>query len=359
MVQKYLKRLRFPLLYAALALAGLMEFIKCPLDEVVGNIEPGDATILTNRMRGKSALVVGGTRGIGRGIAISLARAGANVEIVGRSAEGGSKVVRFMRAAALRPSVQVMGSHAADLSTVAGCINFVQQLKDDSFEFDYVLMTIGQFPDRIEPNTQDGIDKVVATDLLARFVLVRELQPLLKKGARVLSVLASTQRASVGGWPKEQDVKDVISGNRPSYWTHQMMISTALSADAFLEQAASRYPAVKFIGTHPGIVATNLFVTSNAFPAWVSGFITATVGWLSRTPLQTFVTEEQSGETQVQILTSPNVEKRGATYFNYFLEGRRINDLSYDSDFQEWVWSFLETTANSFQQQSETMANSF
>ena len=55
-------------------------------------------------LRGKTAVVVGGTSGIGRGISVRLAKAGAAVTIVGRSAKRGEAVLEEMRAAAPPPA---------------------------------------------------------------------------------------------------------------------------------------------------------------------------------------------------------------------------------------------------------------
>ena len=51
-------------------------------------------------LAGKQAVVVGGTAGIGRGVAVRLARAGCAVTIVGRSESRGANVVAEMAAAA-------------------------------------------------------------------------------------------------------------------------------------------------------------------------------------------------------------------------------------------------------------------
>jgi len=338
-----LRKIRFPLLYVALMVAFMMNYLKCDLDEEVGNIEPVDANKLMARFHGKTALVVGGTRGIGRGIAVALAKAGASVEVVGRSAETATKVASFLRKVAPRPAKQVFGAHAADLSTVAGCMNFTKELKEDSFIFDYVIFTVGSWPDRVDPLTIDGVDKVIALDLIARFVVLKEVVPMLAEDARVLSVLASTNRMP---FPAEDTIKDLVTGNRPSYWTLQMMFAVGLSGDAFLEQAGIHYPAVKFIGTFPGLVPTNLLLTSNTFPVLFSTWAKATVQWLSKTPLPIFASEEECGETHLHIMSSPNADIRPTTYFNYLLEGRKANELSYDPDFGKWLWSFLETKAN-------------
>ncbi len=49
-------------------------------------------------LSGKNAIVTGGTRGIGRVIALELAKAGANVVISGRSEETLKKVVEEIKA---------------------------------------------------------------------------------------------------------------------------------------------------------------------------------------------------------------------------------------------------------------------
>lgn len=48
----------------------------------------------TGRMQGRNALVTGATGGIGRAVAIALAREGATVVVSGRDAERGEDIVR-------------------------------------------------------------------------------------------------------------------------------------------------------------------------------------------------------------------------------------------------------------------------
>src|ERR1700738_4523658 len=54
---------------------------------------------MTQRLRGRTALVTGSTSGIGRGIAFALAAEGADVVVSGRDAERGGAVVKEIEAA--------------------------------------------------------------------------------------------------------------------------------------------------------------------------------------------------------------------------------------------------------------------
>jgi len=56
-------------------------------------------------LTGKRAVVVGGTSGIGRGIALRLAKANVSVIVVGRNAENGNEVVKEMKSNA--PNAEV------------------------------------------------------------------------------------------------------------------------------------------------------------------------------------------------------------------------------------------------------------
>ena len=113
-------------------------------------------------LRGRRALVVGGTRGIGRGIALALAANAASVTIVGRGP--GDAVVRAMaaraEATAATSNPPAFRSHAFDLSTVGGCSALVANLartEGDDGGYDYVFFTVGVWPNFSDPFTTDGV----------------------------------------------------------------------------------------------------------------------------------------------------------------------------------------------------------
>ena len=73
---------------------------------------------------GQTALVVGGTRGIGRAVALSLADAGAQVGIHGRSSEAAASVAKE-----LQERHKYAGTFLADLNHQQAVDALVQDIK--------------------------------------------------------------------------------------------------------------------------------------------------------------------------------------------------------------------------------------
>ena len=243
---------------------GLLRLSSCPLDDVVGLVPTLPAGGASRLLRGKRALVVGGTRGIGRGIALTLAAHGAGVSIVGRS-DGGA-VLRSLAQRAPAPqqagglAAPVFRAHRADLSTVAGCLAAASELQREVEEltrFDLVVFTVGCWPNFSAPLTSDGVDTVVALDLLARHVLLERLAATaLQPGARVMSTLASTQRVP---FLDAASVRARLEpGAAPPGSLFTALLPVSVAADAWLQQAASHHPQLTFVGMFPGIVVTDL-----------------------------------------------------------------------------------------------------
>jgi len=303
------------------------------IDPTVGTIDRVEPDVLVSRFQGKAALVVGGTKGIGRGIAIALAKAGAHVKIVGRS--GGATVVEKMKAAAIgNQSFEVL-SH--DLATAAGCRRLINELKGQpNSRLDFLVLTVGVWPDLGNPNTTDGINRVFAIDVLARFHVITGLRPLLASGARVISVLGSTTYMVL---PSIDTIKETITGQRlPGKWGFDMLSIAAVSADTVLQQAAARMPNVTFVGTQPGIVATD--VIRSTFPSWLADILQTLMKAVA-------LTENQAGELHANILSSPNLARRQVVYVDPNLQAREALRLAYDSDFGSWLWTTLEGMAAS------------
>lgn len=70
---------------------------------------------LSLNLKGRTACVTGGSRGIGRGIAVGLGEAGATVFITGRSQEGIAKTAEYVNAAGGR-GIPIQCDHAVDSS---------------------------------------------------------------------------------------------------------------------------------------------------------------------------------------------------------------------------------------------------
>ena len=139
---------------------------------------------ITKHFANKRVVVVGGTKGIGKGIAIALAKVGSHVTILGR--RGGDEVAKQMSSDAPNRNFKFI---SADLSTTTGCRNAVAEIVDvaQGNKLDALVMTLGVWPDWKHPLTPEGYSKTVFIDVVARYMMFKGLlnANLLRKNAQV------------------------------------------------------------------------------------------------------------------------------------------------------------------------------
>ncbi len=128
-------------------------------------------------LEGKSALVTGGGRGIGRAIALTFAEAGTDLVIAARTQAQLEDVAQQVRALGRKCL-----THPVDL-TKSDQINALAQASLDGMgKIDILVNNAGVFLVRpIEETTDEDWDRVMDTNLKAAFLLTRALIPHFKQ----------------------------------------------------------------------------------------------------------------------------------------------------------------------------------
>ncbi|AFV00525.1 SDR family NAD(P)-dependent oxidoreductase [Simiduia agarivorans] len=123
-------------------------------------------------LAGKTALVTGCKRGIGKAMAVALAEAGADVIGVSASLElQGSDVARAVEATGRQFS-----AYQCDFGDRAALYQFIEQVKADHPKIDVLINNAGTILRAPAAEHPDGMwDKVIDVNLNAQFILTREI----------------------------------------------------------------------------------------------------------------------------------------------------------------------------------------
>src|SRR5580692_7937063 len=147
-------------------------------------------------LQGKTALVTGASRGIGRATAAALAEAGARVLVhYGRSAQDAESLVAAIRAKGGRAD-----AIGADLRPPDGATLLAREVRSIVGERLHVLVANAGISKSatIKDHTLEDFDNLFATNVRSPFFLVQQLLPVLGEGSNIIVISSIGSHAVVG-----------------------------------------------------------------------------------------------------------------------------------------------------------------
>jgi 3-oxoacyl-[acyl-carrier protein] reductase len=148
------------------------------------------------RLQGKTALVTGASRGIGRATALALAEAGAHILVhYGRSRQDAESLV-----AAIRSKGGRADAISADLGTPAGAVQLAKETRSIVRErLDVLVSNAGiSKAATFKDHTVADFDNLFATNVRSPFFLVQQLLPVLGDGSNIIVISSIGAHAVVG-----------------------------------------------------------------------------------------------------------------------------------------------------------------
>src|SRR4030088_3374480 len=147
-------------------------------------------------LQGKTALVTGASRGIGRATASALAEAGAHVLVhYGRSVQGAESLVADIRSKEGRAD-----AIRADLGTPEGATLLAKEVRSIVGErLDVLVSNAGiSKAATIKDHTVEDFDNLFATNVRSPFFLVQQLLPILGESSNIIVISSIGAHAVVG-----------------------------------------------------------------------------------------------------------------------------------------------------------------
>ena len=270
-------------------------------------------------MDGKRVLITGATGGIGRITARALAKAGADVILVGRTPEKGRDAVAEI-------ARQTDGERAsfirADLSVQAEVRRLGDQVAAQWDRLDVLINNAGAMFGRRQESA-DGIEMTLAVNHLAYCLLTRLLFERLRAAgpARIVNVASGAHRR---GRIRLDDLE-----SRRRYRGFQVYSDSKLLNVLFTYELARRIEGSGVTANclHPGFVATDIGVAHGVVPGPIWALITRVAA----------ISPGDGAKTSIHLAGSPEVAGVSGKYFDK-CRPVRSSTASYDRDTQRRLW---------------------
>jgi len=277
-------------------------------------------------LSGKAWLVTGGTGGIGAEVVRGLVRLGAEVVFVGRNEQLAAALIRDVLADRPQASITFL---AADLGDQGQVRRLAEQVMRRWPRLNGLINNAGGIYGRRELSG-DGIERTMALNHLAPFLLTRLLLPVLTAAAspqvpsRVIVVSSNAHRSG------RIDTEDPEGARGYQGW--RAYRQSKLANLLFTYELAWRLgPAVVTVNAlHPGFVATGI--------GTANGLLPAPVWWLAK---RFGLSPEASAATILRVVTAAETLAKSG---RYYVRGQqeRSAPASYDRDTARWLWEWSE-----------------
>jgi 3-oxoacyl-[acyl-carrier protein] reductase len=148
-------------------------------------------------LKGKSVIVTGGSKGIGKGIARVFAGHGAQVLIVARHLNEAEAAARELSSGGA-----TVGAFAADVTKLSDMEAMAKAAVDRHGGLDVLCANAGIFPQaKIEEMSPESWDDVMNTNLKGVFLGVKACVPYLKESSQPRIVMTSSITGPITGYP--------------------------------------------------------------------------------------------------------------------------------------------------------------
>ncbi len=275
------------------------------------------------------SVVTGATGGIGRWIALGLARAGHTVILLGRDRARGEATLAWIATRVPDASLDLM---VTDLSSAAATRLAAMMIDARYPVIDTLVNNAGIFRSRREV-TEEGHDSVMATNHLSAFILTRALIPSLRAAAQVSG---SARIVNIGSSTSDRARISPDDLECERHWSKlhaysQSKLAMMMATFGWARRLQGTGVVANIV--HPGAVASNL-VRSGGLPG---------VAWRIMAPF--IATEEQGADSPLHVALAPEFGSLTGVYVKRRAVVRP-NRLALDATLVDRVWTATETLAD-------------
>jgi NAD(P)-dependent dehydrogenase (short-subunit alcohol dehydrogenase family) len=267
-------------------------------------------------MKGKTCLITGANSGIGKVMALEIAKKGANVIMVCRNMELGQAAQKEIIAQSNNQSVELM---LADLSLMKDVRNLVDEFRQRHNKLHILINNAALWPTK-RMMTSEGLETQFAINHLSHFILTNLLLDIIKSSApaRIINTSSGLHRRA------KIDFDNLQAEKR--YKHMRVYGQTKLENVLFTKELARRLEGtgVTVNSFTPGMASTNL-------GRYMSGAAQWFMRHMAKSP-------EKGASTGVYLATSPEVEGVTGKYFgdSKVLKHNKIAD---DAGIAKRLWN--------------------